>query len=203
MSAQMARIGHEESGYTLNRNLATIAATTTLALGVALGGATPAMAAERADDTSCWIDGVTGESLCVAVGEDLVEAVLDQKGVQISAPEGTIISGREYVQPIAARGGVTVLATVVGILYDDINAGGGSLVFTGVSSGCSGGYSYGYTDLGSVGWNDRASSMYGYAGCSTAIFENNNYTGAMLGYQSFASSFGALNDKASSWRLAY
>ncbi|WP_353808607.1 hypothetical protein [Agromyces sp. SYSU T00194] len=180
---------------------------TALAAGaLALAGQAPAHAADDSgtaeDNWSCWIDFATDESLCVGEGEDLVAAVRDEAGVELSAPTGTIIGDREFEQPAVSRGSTAMLATVVGVLYDDINYGGGTLVFTGIPEGCTTGWAYGYTSLSSVGWNDRASSMRGYQGCRTAVFENENYVGSQFGYTPGNYFLGVMNDEASSWRLA-
>ena len=87
------------------------------------------------------------------------------------------------------------------ILYDDVNYGGGSFVFTGVSTGCAS-YAYGAPALSTYGWNDRASSYRSFAGCKSAVFEHENYTGAQYGYSVNATGFGVMNDKASSWRIS-
>ncbi len=125
-------------------------------------------------------------------------------GTALVVPDGTVIGGisaNSSERSIAAQGVVTQFAEVViSILYDNINYGGGSFVMSYNNANCATS-AYGYPQLGPYGWNDRASSFRSYAGCITAVFENINYGGAVLGYQTNASSFGIMNDQASSWRV--
>ena len=126
-----------------------------------------------------------------------------QTGTELIVPAGTVIGGTatsSSAQRIASEGIVTPLSEVViSILYDDINYGGGSFVMSYNNANCVT-TAYGYAQLGPYGWNDRASSFRSYAGCTTAVFENINYGGATVGYQTSASSLGVMNDAASSWR---
>ena len=69
-------------------------------------------------------------------------------------------------------------------------------------NGCYG-YSHGYTNLGSIGWDNRISSFRSYSNCRTAIFANTNYGGSSYGYYTNSSYVGsAMNDQASSIRWA-
>lgn len=192
----------------MRRRIATAVTALATVAGVVLTGAAPAVAAPEARSAanSCWVDGVTQESLCVEPGVDLVAAVLREKGVRIAAPEGTPIGGTAFraadYDAAAARTDVTVQAAyVVSIVYDNISYGGGSTVITGVSSGCSS-YSYGYVSLGAIGWSGRVSSFRSFLNCRTAVFDYEYYGGSMYGYVGNASSLGSMNDRADSWRVA-
>ncbi|WP_448006012.1 hypothetical protein [Agromyces bauzanensis] len=176
--------------------------------GLTLTGGGPALAAPPARDAgnSCWVDGITQESLCVEAGVDLVAEVLRQKGVQISAPDGTTIGGKpfrsaEYEASAAGSDAVVQAAYVVSIVYEHINYGGGSTVITGVSSGCTS-YSYGYPRLSTIGWSGRVSSFRSFLNCRTAVFDYENYGGTRYGYVTNASQLGSMNDRADSWRVA-
>ena len=78
----------------------------------------------------------------------------------------------------------------------DINYGGGTLVLTAPSSGCS----WSVSNLDTYGWNDRASSFKSFAGCTTALWQDINFGGSHIGYSTNVSAFGSFNDQASSWR---
>lgn len=192
----------------MHRRIATVATALVSATGLSLTGGAPAVAAppDRVGANHCWVDGVTQESLCVDPGADLIAEVLRQKGVQIEAPEGTMIGGKPFraaeYDAVDARSGVVAQAAyVVSIVYDNINYGGGSTAITGVSTGCSS-YSYGYPSLGAIGWSGRVSSFRSFLNCRTAVFDNENYGGTRYGYVSNASQLGSMNDRADSWRVA-
>lgn len=192
----------------MGRRIAAAIAALASVAGLTLAGGGPAIAAppDRDAANSCWVDGITQESLCVAAGVDLVAEVLRQQGVRISAPEGTAIGGKpyraaEYDAADARSGVVAQAAYVVSIVYDNINYGGGSTVITGVSTGCSS-YSYGYPSLGAIGWSGRVSSFRSFLNCRTAVFDYENYGGAAYGYVANASQLGSMNDRADSWRVA-
>ncbi len=153
---------------------------------------------------SCWIGGDTGKSVCVEEGEYLLLAVAEQAGTKLIVPADTVIGGiavSSSERSIAAQGVNTPFAQIViSILYEDVDYDGDSFVMSYNNADCVT-TAYGYTQLGPLGWNDRASSFKSFAGCITAVFEHINYGGAMVGYQSSASSLGVMNDAASSWRV--
>lgn len=189
----------------MGRRIAVVVTAIASVAGVVLAGGGPAFAAPAAPAANnCWVDGITQESLCVDAGADLVAAVLQEKGVRITAPEGTPIGGKPFRaadSDAAARTAATVQsAYVVSIVYDNISYGGGSTVITGVSTGCSS-YSYGYPSLGAIGWSGRVSSFRSFLNCRTAVFDYEYYGGAAYGYVANASSLGSMNDRADSWRV--
>ncbi|MGW9167220.1 hypothetical protein [Agromyces sp. NPDC055658] len=191
----------------MKRMTSLLLATAATSGALILGGTAPAFAAESAhapDTGSCWVQVDTNESLCVDEGVDLVAAVAKEKGVRIVAEDGAIIAGKPYkASNVSAFDVGTQASYVVGILYDDVDYGGGSFVMSVTSSaGCTTGTAYGYTSLVGWGWNDRASSFHSYIGCKSAVFENTSYIGSQYGYYINASRFGVMNDKASSWRVA-
>ncbi|GAA4481310.1 hypothetical protein GCM10023171_09580 [Microbacterium panaciterrae] len=169
---------------------------TTAGAGVqASGGAsTPAPVSKE----TCWADLTTAQSLCVPTGTDLVTAVAETTGIRLVVPDGTVIGG-VVSERSQLKTPTVATSTVTGILYDDINYGGGSFVAS--SSGtCSVG-SYSFADLSPFGWNDRASSFRSYAGCSGAVYQNINFGGSTYGFVVNAPSLGSMNDQASSWRM--
>lgn len=178
-------------------------ATVASVVGMTVLGAVPAHASEKVPSNSCWIDGITGESLCVDAGVDLVAQVLKEKDIRIVAPDGAVIAGKQYSSSSVAQAtDVSAQAAyVVSIVYDNINYGGGSTVITGVSTGCTS-YSYGYVSLSAIGWSGRVSSFRSYLNCRTAIFDLEYYGGTRYGYTVNASQLGAMNDRADSWRVA-
>ncbi|POH64946.1 hypothetical protein C3B59_09315 [Cryobacterium zongtaii] len=128
----------------------------------------------------------------------------EKKGVELIVPDGTVIAGFEVDNTTysSQRGAVTTqAAVVVGILYDNINYGGGTFVAS-TDQGCAGGWVYTYNSLSPYGWNDRASSYKGFSSCRSTVFEGENQSGSQNGPSFNASSLGAMNDKASSYRLA-
>jgi hypothetical protein len=146
------------------------------------------------------VDAQTQESLCVAAGQDLIAAVQREAGVTISIPAGNTVGGETITAGRAASAllvpASAQTATVVSAIYDDVNYGGGTLLMTATSSGC-GWY---IANLGSFGWNDRASSFKSFAGCVTELWQNINFTGTHVGYATNEASFPSFNDQASSWR---
>jgi hypothetical protein len=149
---------------------------------------------------SCWLDVSTQQSLCVPTGDDLIAAVQDAAGITIVAPTGTNVGGliatagrkaATQFSPASAQS-----ATLVSGIFDDVNYGGGSLFLTAPSSGCG----WTLTNLGTYGWNDRASSFKSYSGCKTALYQNINFGGTHVGYSTSLASFGSFNDQASSWK---
>ena len=170
----------------------------TMTGGAAASASPPSSATPNPSTTSCWVDVSTQQSLCVAAGDDLIAAVQNDDGVTLVIPAGTNVGG---LTVSAARSAAASLvpasaqtATVVSAIYDDINYGGGTLLLTGAS--CN---SY-ISNLGTYGWNDRASSFKSFAGCDTALWQNISFGGTHVGYTTNDPSFGSFNDQASSWR---
>jgi hypothetical protein len=178
----------------------TLAAAFTVTGTSAASAVSPDPATPDPSTQSCWVDVSTQQSLCVPTGDDLIAAVQDEAGVTIVVPTGTNVggltltegrAGAELFSPASAN-----VATVVSGIYDDINYGGGSLFLTATSAGCS----WTLPNLGTYGWNDRASSFKSFAGCKTALYQNINFGGTHVGYSTNLASFGSFNDQASSWR---
>jgi len=147
---------------------------------------------------SCWQAIDTGESLCVDKGTDLVAAVAEEKGVELVVPDGTSVGGftTNSARASAATSPNSTQSTVISIIYDNVDYGGGSYVMS-VGSG----WGWGFATLSPLGWHDRASSFHSYNGCQTALFENENYLGSQIGYAADKSSFGLMNDKGDSWMV--
>jgi hypothetical protein len=148
---------------------------------------------------SCWADATTGESLCVPAGQDLIAAVQAEAGVSITVPS-TLSIGGVTGSALSADASLSVTPAVsdgdvVSGIYDDINYGGSVFLLTASGSGCD----WGVSSLVPYGWNDRASSFKSFNGCKTAVFQNIDYGGTKLGYSTDKSSFGSMNDAASSW----
>jgi hypothetical protein len=176
---------------------AALVAAFSLTGGTVANAAPPSPSSPDPSTASCWIDADTQQSLCVAAGDDLLAAVQEQDGVTISLPAGAVIGGRTVTAGGAAASllvPATAQTTIaVSILYDDISYGGGSTVMTGNT--CN---SY-ISNLGTYGWNDRASSFKSYNGCKTALWQNINFGGTHVGYATSDAAFGSFNDQASSW----
>ncbi len=152
-----------------------------------------AMADKRSSEVAqaCWMELDTGLSLCTQHEEDLGTAVLRSYGL-------VIVTSDTQVAGVDATLATT---TAIGAIYDNTNYGAPSyLVTVSGSSGCAGGSSYGYTDLSTIGWNNRISSFRSYAGCKTAIFDGTNYGGSSYGYVTNAPSVGSMDNRASSIR---
>ena len=180
--------------------------TITLAAAFSVTGATAANATST-DQTSsgvapqsCWADLATQKSVCVPIGGDLIAAVQDEAGITLVAPVGTDVAGipltagrvaAAQFSPASANA-----ATIVSEIFDDVNYGGGSLYLTAPGAGCN----WSISSLGTYGWNDRASSFKSFAGCKTALWQNDGFTGTHVGYSTNLAAFGSFNDQASSWR---
>jgi hypothetical protein len=178
----------------------TLAAAFTVTGAASANASTPNPAQSDPSTQSCWVDVSTMQSLCVPTGQDLIAAVQDEDGITIVVPTGTNVGGvtvtagraaAEQFSPASAN-----VDTVVSGIYDDVNYGGGSLFLTADASGCS----WTLPNLGTFGWNDRASSFKSFAGCRTALYQNINFGGTHIGYSTNVASFGSFNDQASSWR---
>jgi hypothetical protein len=179
--------------------------TVTLAAAFTVTGATSAVASPPDPSStdpgsqSCWLDVSTEQSLCVPTGDDLIAAVQNEAGVTLIIPAGTTVSGEVLTTGRAAAALLVPASvqanTVVSAIYDDINYGGGSLLLSAPGAGCS----WSLSNLGTAGWNDRASSFKSFSGCKTALYQNINFGGTHVGYSTNLASFGSFNDQASSW----
>lgn len=187
----------------LKRPLAALAAAL-LMIGAAAVTA-PAATANASDRTqSCWQELDTGKSLCVDADANLADAVYAAHGIVLSTPDGAVKVSDELLSPSrSARSDITLRAsTVIGIFYEHHNYGGASYATSVTKNGCYD-YSHGYTNLSTIGWDNRISSFKSYSNCTTAIFENTDYDGASYGYYVNSSNVGdAMNDRASSIRWA-
>lgn len=166
-----------------------------LSLGfISVGGAANAATSEpEAIAQSCSYDLGTTSLVCVAVGDDLNKAVLEQQNLLVIAP-----SGARGVTAQAAAAPAGVLATVVqSQVYADANYGGAYFQITN-SAACNGSTTWYYGPLSDVGWANKVSSFKSFSGCSTKIWQGGNYTGASYGYSVNAPSLGALNDLGNS-----
>jgi hypothetical protein len=191
---------------TTHRADRTLRCATGLIIGVLMataGSAAPAAAADPVPDDSyaCWADLGTGLSLCVAQGVDLVAAVADEYGVYLTVPAGAIPDSAGSAGPTQlfesrSADARATTAAVISVIYDNASYGGASY-----SLSSAGGCGYGYASLVPLGWNDRASSYRSFAGCSTALFANTNYTGTSTGYAANAASLGGMNNQGSSWSV--
>jgi len=104
-------------------------------------------------------------------------------------------------QSLTPSGGIRPQTTyVIGIFYDWTNWQSSSITFTTtVSTGCQ---SASYGNNFSATWNDRTESAIGYINCNYTIpYEHIGFTGSLNPCASPCSSFGALNNAGSSWRL--
>lgn len=182
----------------------TIVTTALFAVAATMGVAPAANAASVDRTQSCWQELDTGKSLCVDASADLADAVYAAYGITMSTPDAAvgIRRGSETTSRSAAAGVVALASTVIGIFYENASYGGASYVASVSQNGCYG-YSHGYTNLGSIGWDNRISSFRSYSNCRTAIFANTNYGGSSYGYYTNSSYVGsAMNDQASSIRWA-
>jgi len=100
-----------------------------MSMSAGCGGA----AEEQEGSKSCWVDLDTAKSLCVNKPEELADTVLAVHGVLLGTDDG-LISPSVSVQGGGMRPQQTI---VIGIIYEHINYGGASLVFTS-ANGCSG-----------------------------------------------------------------
>jgi hypothetical protein len=178
----------------------TLTAAFTVTGAAAANASAPNPTSQGSSTQTCWVDVSTLRSLCVPAGQDLIAAVQNEDGVTLIAPTGTkiggvtVTAGRTAANQLAPAG--TESATIVSAIFDDINYGGGVLYMTAPTAGCA----WSIADLGTFGWNDRASSFKSFAGCKTALYQNINYGGTHVGYATNDASFGSFNDQASSWK---
>ncbi len=181
--------------------IAALVATFTLGGAGAASAKTPDPSETAASSgTSCWLDADTGQSLCVPTGEDLIAAVQEQVGVSIALPPDFTMNGVSSAELRAdtSAGSLATATTLIPVseIFDDINYGGGYYLLSGTGCGAT------ISNLANYGWNDRASSFKSFNGCLTSIWKNSGFTGTQLGYATNKSSFGSMNDQASSWATA-
>jgi hypothetical protein len=188
-----------QSGIVAALGTAAIVATLTLAGGTVASAAPTAPTSSSQAKASCWAALSTGQSICVPDGVNLIATVEADTGLTISIPAGTTIGGVKTSSSLASASHLSVQAAttthIVSAIYQDINYGGSTFVMTADSAGCG----WGIPSLGDFGWNDRASSFKSYGGCVTALYQNDNYSGTRIGFSSYKSSLGSMNDAASSW----
>jgi hypothetical protein len=134
----------------------------------------------------CWADADTDPVItqCFASEDALAAAVQEQTGT-VLLDEGQ-----------SARGLLTTY--VLARLYTDSGYGGSALLVTSSNSAL--------CTTGSVsadltgGWNDVVSSLKSYFSCTTHLYENSGGGGAAVSGVNL-SSLGAMNDRASSYRV--
>lgn len=158
-----------------------------------LGAAAPASADEPEDQDpqSCAVGEDDAWVVCVPVGDDLAGAVLEQVGY-------TLVDSAEEVQ---GRGILTIYTMTT--LFENASYGGASVTLTSTTP-CNGSTLHNYPNLGSYGFNDRASSLISGSGCGTKLYANTNLMGSATGYIGSSSNLGTygFNDIASSATVA-
>ncbi|MEN0085306.1 MAG: hypothetical protein AAGC66_11115 [Leifsonia sp.] len=168
-----------------------------LSIGLlSVGGTANAATGEQtaAPAQSCSYDLGTRTLVCVAAGEDLNEAVLEEAHLRVVEPTGTA----EGAVAAAAFSTAGVQTTFIqSQLYDDANYGGSFFQVTN-SSACNGSTTWNFGPLGNVGWSGRVSSFKSFSGCSTKLWQGTNYSGSSYGYAVNAASLGSMNDQANS-----
>ena len=168
-----------------------------LSIGIiSVGGAANAAAPvehKLAEEKSCSLDLGTNSLVCVAVGDDLNQAVLEQENlVVVGAIDARGITANRAAAPAGA-----LATTVQAQLYSDANYGGAYFQVTN-SAACNGSTTWYYGPLSNVGWSSKVSSFKSFSGCSTKLWQGGNYTGASYGYAVNAATLGAMNDVGNS-----
>lgn len=161
---------------------------------VSVGGAANAAPVEQvSEEKSCSLDLGTNSLVCVAVGDDLNKAVLEQENLVVVSPIGALgITATRASAPAGA-----LATTVQARLYSDANYGGAYFQVTN-STTCNGSTIWYYGPLSNVGWSSKVSSFKSFSGCSTKLWQGGNYTGASYGYAVNAATLGAMNDVGNS-----
>lgn len=132
----------------------------------------------------CATNGDTGKAACV---DDVTDQNREEKLAEAKS--------------LAEVGPGNRASIIVAQLWDDINGGGSGISFYG-SASCSGGVlRASSTDLAvSHSFNNKTSSMYGYASCTVTIWEDAGYYGAsLMGSYNYVGS--TMNDKATSVKV--
>ena len=161
------------------------AATLALLVGVISVGTT----AHANQSRHCWLDITSGSIQCFSTLQDSIDAV------------GSVGTSVQKSSGATSRAVVAATSVVIGIVFDDAEYMGDSLVIS-VANGCdsSPGADWSLNSM-PTGWNDKISSFKSYANCATKIFEHINYGGATLPYTVNTKYVGdAMNDKTSSMR---
>ncbi|GAA3882974.1 hypothetical protein GCM10022381_26550 [Leifsonia kafniensis] len=174
---------------------------------VSVGGAANATTSEPTivEEQSCSFDLGTRSLVCVAVGDDLNQAVLEQQNLVVVTPTGALGTTATAAATDTATTETAAVAVPVGALatsiqaqlYSDANYGGAYFQITN-SAACNGSTTWYFGPLSNVGWSSKVSSFKSFSNCSTKVWQGSNYSGAAYGYAVNASSLGAMNDLANS-----
>lgn len=151
---------------------------------------------------TCVVQVETGAENCYAPGVDWAKATSDLTGTPVIVADSAADYKVQYTALAQKTRSIQPLAVtlVIGTIYDDINYGGGSKIFTGSANSASncGGTTFTIHDLSTLGWANRASAMKPSSGCNMTIWENVGNTGAQIGGSSNIPWLGALSDKGKS-----
>jgi hypothetical protein len=90
---------------------------------------------------------------------------------------------------------------LLGIEYTGVQYGGRSLALYGSgSTGCTTGYSYGFSSMPS-GWNNVISSARAYSGCRSTHYSGTSFSGSTITCSSSCPSMAGMNNRTSSIRF--
>lgn len=171
------------------RSLARLAAVVVAATLVLLPAA-PAAADPEPQD--CALDVDLDVLVCVAVGDDLAAAYLDETGRELlPSPDEGEGSANGLLGPLASYSLVT--------FYVNTSYAGASFTIVR-STPCNGSTLSSIANLGTVGMNDAISSFATYGSCEARLYEDVSYGGSTFGYTTSTSSLPTFNDLASSAR---
>ena len=164
---------------------------------VGMGGA--AQASTTSADTStapraCSVDLSTQKAICVPLGEDLNQAVLDQTHKRVVVPSGA--NGTKL--SLAAVPAGTAATYIVAQFFSYSNYGGSMILQVTNAADCNGSVTQ-LTNFAAYGADNDTDSVKSFGACHTKIWDNSNITGASFGYFVNASYVGdAMVNRASS-----
>lgn len=178
------------------RRLSGVGVVVAAVLASLIGGAAPADAADTTPVTpagnSCSLDLSTGNVTCVPNGQDLNAAVLKEQGARV-----VVSSNARGTTPALLGPNSVQTLYIQSQLYDDVGYGGSLFQITNASP-CNGSTVYSLSNLSSYGWSGRVSSFKSFSLCKTKVWQGYYESGAAYGYNTNASSIGALNDQVNS-----
>jgi hypothetical protein len=157
-----------------------------------------------ATDDHCYVIITTNYHECFATFAELTAAISGGRLVLQSPSQLTKATAAQLSQSSASlrqRRGMSdapLPATVLGVVYADLQYSGPTQLFFGPSGDCGPGASYRWDRMPS-GWNDRVSSFASWGKCDITLYENENAGGRQFGPAEKAS-LGSeyLNNRASS-----
>jgi hypothetical protein len=144
--------------------------------------------------THCVHDLSDRTQQCFATFTEAIAAATDGAITDAPAQPAQAVADPAFAQRLDA----VASSAVLGISWANINYSGSSVTWT-ASFGCDDSVDVDWqvSNVGST-WNDRISSAQSFSHCQSKYWENAGFTGQSTAWFTSASTFGTMNDKATS-----